>query len=105
MIDEKVLIEVLNKAYDDHGTSAETLKEELRKNFKDLASEHNNGFCEWEIDGVYLHSPHKELFVSCLEEEPHRYKYCPICGKQIKTAKELSDTWKQQTMSRFERVE
>lgn len=50
MIDEKVLIEVLNKAYDDHGTSAETLKEELRKNFKDLASEHNNGWIEQFIE-------------------------------------------------------
>ena len=45
---------------------------------------YDNDFCEWKIDGVYLHSPHKELFVSCLEEEQYRYKYCPICGKKIK---------------------
>ena len=50
-----------------------------------LAEEYNNGFCEWKLDGVYLMCQHKtELFVSCLEDEKHRYKYCPICGKKIK---------------------
>ena len=39
--------------------------------------------CEWELDGVYLHSPHKPL-VSCVTEENYRYYYCPVCGKKIK---------------------
>lgn len=61
---------------------------------KALAEEHklfgnseqvNNDFCEWKLDGVYLHHQHDtELFISCLEEEKYRYNYCPICGKKIK---------------------
>ena len=39
--------------------------------------------CEWKLDGVYLHSPHKPL-VSCVNEENYRYYYCPVCGKKIK---------------------
>lgn len=39
--------------------------------------------CEWELDGVYLNSPHKPL-VSCVNEENYRYYYCPVCGKKIK---------------------
>ena len=51
----------------------------------ELVKEHENDCCEWEIDGVYLHSPHDtELVITCLEEEQYRYKYCPICGKKIK---------------------
>lgn len=49
-----------------------------------LAEEHNNDFCEWKIDGVYMRSPHDKVFVSCLDEEPYRYNYCPVCGKRIK---------------------
>ena len=39
--------------------------------------------CEWELDEVYLHSPHKPL-VSCVTDENYRYYYCPVCGKKIK---------------------
>ena len=39
--------------------------------------------CEWTLDGVYLHSPHKPL-VSCVTDENYRYYYCPVCGKKIK---------------------
>ena len=39
--------------------------------------------CEWKLDGVYLHSPHKPL-VSCVTDENYRYYYCPYCGKKIK---------------------
>ena len=39
--------------------------------------------CEWTLDGVYLHSPHKPL-VSCITDENYRYYYCPVCGKKIK---------------------
>ena len=39
--------------------------------------------CEWKLDGVYLHSPHKPL-VSCVTDENYRYHYCPVCGKKIK---------------------
>lgn len=39
--------------------------------------------CEWKLDGVYLHSPHKPL-VSCVTNENYRYYYCPVCGKKIK---------------------
>ena len=39
--------------------------------------------CEWKLDGVYLHSPHKPL-VSCVADENYRYYYCPYCGKKIK---------------------
>ena len=107
MIDEKVLIERLkeklleyiNKANDEMIDNGHTLDfenffgqkiayENTIEIVKDLAEEHNNDFCEWEIDGVYLHSPHKELFVSCLEEEPYRYTYCPVCGKKIKAVDE-----------------
>lgn len=50
-----------------------------------LAEEYNNGFCEWKLDGVYLLCQHNtELVISCLEEEKHRYTYCPYCGKKIK---------------------
>lgn len=52
---------------------------------KELAEEYNNDFCEWKLDGVYVHCQHNtELFISCLEEEKYRYNYCPICGKKIK---------------------
>lgn len=116
MIDEKVLIERL----------AERMKmnEMFRKSIinngivvalgiiNDLAEEHNNGFCEWrmidEEANVYdttCRNPH-----ILLEGSPtdNNYEFCPYCGKEIKVAdepKEPSDTWKQQTMSRFERVE
>lgn len=39
--------------------------------------------CEWTLDGVYLHSPHKPL-VSCVTDENYRYYYCPVCEKKIK---------------------
>ena len=39
--------------------------------------------CEWKLDGVYLHSPHKPL-VSCVTDKNYRYYYCPVCGKKIK---------------------
>ena len=39
--------------------------------------------CEWNLDGVYLNSPHKPL-VSCVTDENYRYYYCPVCGKKIK---------------------
>ena len=42
--------------------------------------------CEWKLDGVYLHSPHKPL-VSCVTDENYRYNYCPVCGKKIKVVK------------------
>ena len=52
---------------------------------KQVAEEYNNGFCEWKLDGVYLLCQHNtELVISCLEEEKHRYTYCPYCGKKIK---------------------
>ena len=42
-------------------------------------------FCEWKLDGVYLHCQHDtELVISCLSDEEYRYKYCPVCGKEIK---------------------
>lgn len=45
----------------------------------------NNDFCEWKLDGVYLHCQHDmELVISCLEDEKYRYNYCPVCGKKIK---------------------
>lgn len=41
--------------------------------------------CEWEIDGVYLHSPHNRPFVTCIaDDEDYRYNFCPVCGKKIK---------------------
>ena len=43
--------------------------------------------CEWKLDGVYLHSPHKPL-VSCVTDENYRYYYCPVCGKKIKAGGE-----------------
>ena len=43
----------------------------------------SDGVCEWKLDGVYLHSPHKPL-VSCVNDENYRYYYCPVCGKKIK---------------------
>ena len=53
-----------------------------------VAEECNNDFCEWKIDGVYLHCQHDiELVISCLEEEKYRYKYCPVCSKKIKEVK------------------
>ena len=65
-----------------------TVKDAYRKSIKivnQLAEEYNNDVCEWKLDGVYLMCQHKtELFVSCLEDKKHRYKYCPICGKKIK---------------------
>ena len=59
---------------------------DIAKNIvNELAEEYENDFCEWKVDGVYLMCQHKtELFVSCLEDEKHRYKHCPICGKKIK---------------------
>ena len=42
--------------------------------------------CEWKLDGVYLHYPHK-LLVSCVTNENYRYNYCPVCGKKIKVVK------------------
>lgn len=44
--------------------------------------------CEWKIDGVYIISPHKIPFVtSLLEPKEYKYKYCPVCGKNIKVVK------------------
>lgn len=116
MIDEKVLIERL----EEHSFSLVIDWEKgkyLRKDkaieiVKDLASEHNNGFCKWRLideeANVYdttCRNPH-----ILLEGSPadNNYEFCPYCGKEIKVAdepKKPSDTWKQQTMSRFERVE
>ena len=45
--------------------------------------ESKDDVCEWKLDGVYLHSPHKPL-VSCVTDENYRYYYCPVCGKKIK---------------------
>lgn len=39
--------------------------------------------CEWEIDGIYLISPHNR-YISCVTDEGYRYNYCPECGKKIK---------------------
>ena len=44
---------------------------------------YDDDVCEWKLDGLYLHSPHKPL-VSCVTEENYRYYYCPVCGKKIK---------------------
>lgn len=42
-------------------------------------------FCEWKIDGVYLHCQHDmKIVISCLEDEEYRYNFCPYCGKKIK---------------------
>ena len=41
--------------------------------------------CEWELDGVYIFSPHSKMF-SCVIDDKHRYTYCPVCGKKIKVA-------------------
>lgn len=61
------------------------LKKKVISIVNELAEEHNNGFCEWKLDGVYLLCQHNtELVISCLEEEKHRYTYCPYCGKKIK---------------------
>ena len=46
--------------------------------------------CEWKLDGVYLHSPHKPL-VSCVTDENYRYHYCPVCGKKIKVVEWLKE--------------
>ena len=39
--------------------------------------------CEWNLDGVYIFSPHSKMF-SCVIDDKHRYTYCPVCGKKIK---------------------
>ena len=39
--------------------------------------------CEWNLDGVYIFSPHSKMF-SCVIDDKHRYTYCPYCGKKIK---------------------
>lgn len=39
--------------------------------------------CEWNLDGVYIFSPHSRMF-SCVIDDKHRYTYCPVCGKKIK---------------------
>ena len=46
--------------------------------------------CEWTLDGVYLHSPHKPL-VSCVTDENYRYYYCPVCGKKIKVVEQMGE--------------
>jgi hypothetical protein len=53
---------------------------------KDLASEHNNDFCEWKFvksvsDGGYFYSSgcsHKRF------SDLHSFEFCPYCGKEIK---------------------
>ena len=41
--------------------------------------------CEWKIDGVYIHSPHIQPFVTFIaDDEDYRYNFCPVCGKKIK---------------------
>lgn len=39
--------------------------------------------CEWNLDGVYIFSPHSKMF-SCVIDDKYRYTYCPVCGKKIK---------------------
>lgn len=43
----------------------------------------SDAVCEWNIDGVYIFSPHSRMF-SCVIDDKHRYTYCPVCGKKIK---------------------
>ena len=55
---------------------------------KDLASEHNNDFCEWEI--VSDKDIHREYKPMCSEDGfveitgYFDYEICPYCGKKIK---------------------
>ena len=56
---------------------------------KDLASEHNNDFCEWKFvksvaDGGYFYSSgcsHKRF------SDLHSFEFCPYCRKKIKVVK------------------
>ena len=49
---------------------------------KDLASEHNNGFCEWrkENSNKYVCDAHAEIHDSRVLD----WCVCPYCGKKIK---------------------
>ena len=46
--------------------------------------------CEWNLDGVYIFSPHSKMF-SCVIDDKHRYTYCPVCGKKIKVVKQMDE--------------
>lgn len=40
--------------------------------------------CLWEVDGVFLISPHNPLHSCVTDSCDYRYTYCPDCGKKIK---------------------
>lgn len=45
----------------------------------------NAGFCDWEMDGIFLVSPHTEYVLECMvKDSRYRYTYCPKCGKRIR---------------------
>ena len=78
-------LEERNKEYNSglrlHGKPEEMRTDEAIEIVKQGCA--SDDVCEWKLDGVYLHSPHKPL-VSCVTDEGYRYYYCPVCGKKIK---------------------
>ena len=50
----------------------------------------SDAVCEWNIDGVYIFSPHSRMF-SCVIDDKHRYTYCPVCGKKIKVEEQMDE--------------
>jgi hypothetical protein len=85
MIDEKVLIERLEEEKSDWNYDYNVPVNKAIEIVKKLASEHNNGFCEWKADEKFdwfIKSPHEGIGLT--KEEHNLYKFCPYCGKKIK---------------------
>ena len=84
---EKIVEELiaLNKNYNDGINLYEEVAEIPTEEATEIVKHGgvDDDVCEWTLDGVYLHSPHKPL-VSCVIDENYRYYYCPVCGKKIK---------------------
>ncbi len=117
MIDEKMLIERLeeeqekletdmwakesNNWYGQHCNGVSEGYDNAIEIVKDLAEEHNNDDiclkCKYELERI-----DREPCVNCMHLYFDRFE---PKDKVIQDSDKLSDTWKQQTMIRFERVE
>uniref|UniRef100_UPI0040579858 hypothetical protein n=1 Tax=Acetatifactor sp. TaxID=1872090 RepID=UPI0040579858 len=84
---------------------------QIQECIKQVAEESSNDVCEWhkvKNGNAYKCNTHAEIHDSRVLD----WCICPYCGKKIKIISNseipnnsINDTWRQQTMNRFERVE
>lgn len=73
----------INSLYEDEETVVQIIEKQPTY-VPDTNIGENVEFCEWKLDGIYLHCQHKlDLIITCLADEKYRYNFCPYCGKKI----------------------